>query len=242
MQFLVEAGLTRSQRPLPSWVPDWSLSSFWRTYNFSKKHSWISLKGIQENEKFYGASSHIEIRGWRTLRVLGNVVDKITELSNSVPNNFGYNRGPEDPARIDSSIAQLYIEAKVMVSQLSPNLEEGISILQNTFLGGSEGYFKPLSAAYMHSKILGQHAAHGEDNHKAIRAFDIDLRQRLSNRRFCLTENDYAGLVPSIAEVGDSMAWLKGEIAPFVLRKSGSMYDLIDDAFLNSFLCPINNK
>ena len=91
-----------------------------------------------------------------------------------------------------------------MVSEASLGIAENISDLQNTLLGGLEGRFTPLSAAYMHSKILGEHAAHGADTHKAIRAFDMDLRQRLSNHCFCLTKGDRMGLVPSIAEVGDT--------------------------------------
>ena len=234
MQLLVEAGLSRSQRPLPSWVPDWSLSLFWQTWNFSNKALWMSLKGMQENEQSRDVGiSSIEIENPKALKLLGNAVDEIMELSSPVPNTFEYDQGPEDRVRIDNSIAHLYAEAQSMISRSFLDSDQSIVNLQNTLFGGSEKRFTPLSTAYIHSKIVCQHAAHGNDDDRAIRAFDMDLRQQLSYRRFCRTRDDRIRLVPSIAEVGDSIVWLKGGTAPFVLRNNGTTHLLIGDACLN---------
>lgn len=49
-------------------------------------------------------------------------------------------------------------------------------------------------------------------------------------RRFAVTEKGYMGLVPIVAEKGDTIANFKGCRTPLVLRKKENMYCLIADA------------
>jgi hypothetical protein len=59
-----------------------------------------------------------------------------------------------------------------------------------------------------------------------------------SNRRFCVTRNEYFGLLPPAAQVGDLICLLLGGDAPVVLRRdeSDGLYSYIGDCYVHGIM------
>ncbi|CAM1505801.1 Fc.00g114380.m01.CDS01 [Cosmosporella sp. VM-42] len=235
IRLLADAGVSRSGRSLPSWVPDWSYNISWQTFNFTKQSSWTSLKAIRETETPKDAQVSLGKDDSRILTVFGTVIDEIVELSSPVSNTYRYNEGPGAATLIDQDIFDLYAYAKEKVPTDTSNSGEYMAKVQTTLLGGSGGLFTPLSDFFGCSKIL-KHKEPDAQNKQSVTAFDEILRERLSNRRFCLTKDGRMGLFPGISEKGDVVVWFMGATTTMTLRKKGEGYVLIGDAFIDGLV------
>lgn len=232
LELLADAGLGRSKRPLPSWVPDWSMSSSWQTFNFSNKSSWVSLNGMKGRERTTRGEVALCTEDPKALVASGAIFDEISSLGSSVSNTFDYNESAEVAQRIDQEIIEIYAKTKELTTTEGSDEAKNLSSIQVTFLGGAAGQFNPLSDFYKISTILSGKKP-GVENEVSVAAFDKTLRERLSNRRFCITEKGHMGLFPSMVEKGDKIVWFKGAKAPMVLRKNGVGYSLLGDAFIH---------
>ena len=67
------------------------------------------------------------------------------------------------------------------------------------------------------------------------------------NRRFCVTGNKYIGLVPAMAEVGDSVCLIAGAPVPYLLRsckataiddggRSRATWKFVGDAYIHGLM------
>ncbi|KFA78820.1 hypothetical protein S40288_05485 [Stachybotrys chartarum IBT 40288] len=231
-QLLSEAGLSRSNKSLPSWVPDWSFSVSWQTFNYSKAQTWVSLEIMDAS--IAASNSNATIRGNQPgiLNAQGCVVDRIFGVSTPVSNTYVYGEHQNRP-RIDKEVWELYHSAlKLALDNKERDQQKSQALLQLTLLGGTKSSFKPLHGFYQRSKALGDRPA-GPENAAAVETFDSELRERLSSRRFCTTSGGNMGIVAAMADVGDEVAWLKGVDAPMIFRRNGQAdHVLIGDAFM----------
>jgi hypothetical protein len=64
--------------------------------------------------------------------------------------------------------------------------------------------------------------------------FAYDLRiNNVNHRKATNTTKGYIGLAPGMAEVGDSVALLKGGKLPFIIRRKGDDWELVGDAYIH---------
>ncbi|KAF4457147.1 hypothetical protein FALBO_15265 [Fusarium albosuccineum] len=229
---LSDAGQSRSKRTLPCWVPDWGFNLSWQTFNFAKRSTWVSLNGLQRERPLDGARMVLDEEQPRKLRAWGYFVDEVVGLSSSVSNTFDYSK-KEHQKRIDREILDLFNSSeKLLLEADSGRYSEQESRLFQTLLTDSGERFKPLAGFYSRSRILGHQDA-GPEDEGSVKVFDERLRERLSNRCFCLTRDGRMGLVPAMSEVVDAIVWFEGVKAPMILREEeNNGYVLIGDSFI----------
>lgn len=233
-QMLLEAGQNRTVRRLPSWVPDWSHNESWQTYNYSKQSAWLSLSSLQKqsSEEQHQANTPGVVEA-NKLRTRLCTIDEIEKLSSPVSNTFLF-QDSSQRERINKEILDLYNDAQEIATNLDAANSSSVSsptTVQRALLGGNAGSFTPLSAFYDRSKAVG--TIEYDDSDGSIKAFDESLRERLSNRRFCITKHGRMCLVPSISELGDNICFLENVKSPFTFRvRSGNDLILIGDTFV----------
>lgn len=233
-RMLLEAGQHRAVQDIPSWVPDWSNSKSWQTYNYAKGIAWIPLNSLQ---KQLSLESRDSVTPGSTegsiLHTRVSILDEIDTLSSAVSNTFLY-EDVSERARIDNEVLDLYNSAQKMATKLNTtemNTNSTRTAVQKTVLGGDAKSFVPMDGFYGRSKIIG--SIQDDENGTLTAKFDEHLRERLSSRRFCVTKHGRMALVPSISEDGDTIGFVEHVESPFILRHKGnSCYTLIGDAFV----------
>lgn len=233
-QLLLEAGRNRTVRNVPSWVPDWSNNESWQIYSYAKQSAWLSLNSLRQRsaEKKSPVTTTVGVVEAGQLKTRACFVDDIDALSSAVSNTFVYENASERP-RINREVLDLYNSAQEIATGLTNDKFSAESIragAQRTLLGGTDKSFNPLYAFYERSKIMGTIQDDGEKD--SIAAFDETLRERLSNRRFCITKQGRMGIVPSISIAGDTVGFVEHIMSPFVFRDEGEgQHTLVGDAF-----------
>lgn len=232
-QLLLEAGRNRTVRNVPSWVPDWSNNESWQIYSYAKQSAWLSLNSLrQRSEEKKAPVATVGAVEAGQLKTRACLVDEIDALSSAVSNTFVYENFPER-ARIDEEVLDLYNSAQEIAARLitdESSAETTRTAAQRTLLVGTDKSFNPLYAFYQRSKIMG--TVQDDSEKDSIAAFDETLRERLSNRRFCITKQGRMGIVPSISKVGDAVGFVEHIKSPFGFRGEGKgQHTLIGDAF-----------
>jgi hypothetical protein len=237
-RLLLDAGRSRSRLDkLPSWVPDWSYSESWQIFSFGKKSAWISLNQLRTDtpQKLVESSGFIDSQQPHKLQTRVCFVDEVVGLSSAVSNTFMYEEVEHRP-RIDREVLDLYTSAQSLAIRLvSAGLDTNLvrDSVQRTLMGGNDVRFNPLRVFYQQSGIMGD-IAPSPENAASVTVFDERLRERLSERRFCITKNGRMGLVPALCDVGDDVTFVDSMQSPSLLRKSSiDDYILIGDVFLH---------
>lgn len=236
-KLLLDAGQSQAGRKLPSWVPDWSYNDFWHSFNYGKQAAWISLNQLRKDTTQADAklsiSGLIENQQPEKLRIRAWFVDEVIGVSSAVSNTFLYEE-VQERARIDKEILDLHDSAMHLGTKLTGTWwnTDLIDAVHRTLLGGSDANFKPLQDFYRQSRIMGSVDPSPEDS-GSVKVFDERLRERLSNGRFCITNDAGMGLVPSVCEIGDKVCMIEGMQSYAALRKKGvNNYVLIGDAWV----------
>jgi hypothetical protein len=63
-----------------------------------------------------------------------------------------------------------------------------------------------------------------------------NMARSIQGRRFAVTDQGYAGLVPTKTEVGDVICILRGFAVPFILRQQGLYFILIGDCYFHGMM------
>lgn len=66
--------------------------------------------------------------------------------------------------------------------------------------------------------------------------FELKIRRSISYRRMMRTNNDYLGLVPSLARVGDHVVLVQGMTTPAIVRHHDNGYEFIGDCYVHGIM------
>lgn len=237
LDLLAEAGLNRAGMLLPSWVPDWSFSSSWKSFNFSRQSSWTFLRSLRQTRDSENAHFRLNENDPQTILVPGAIFDTVVDVSSAVSTSSKSGGDSASAMRAKIEMIELYAKAKTMVpDQRDLGSESHLSRVQTTLMGGCTVY-SPLAAFFEGSKILGSRKGKLQQQAMvAVGLFDNTLVDRLSRRRFGLTMGGRLCLLPAVSEKKDWIVWFEGGKAPMVVREKGDGYVLVGDVFIDGLM------
>jgi Heterokaryon incompatibility protein (HET) len=255
-------GSARNLKDLPSWVPDWSCSSFagspGGTY-MATKEKWPSVR-------------EVTIRGTRdcnAIAITGKVLDKVRYLSTERVLTLNTNAVYEGNLVTERQYSW-YVEMKELVEQHVPEMyatrQPKEEALWRTLIGdqGADGV-RPASSEYGEYYRIWHRILADIENFIACckrnvlppgfntdqevmemivryTRFNSGFGQFNLGKRFCVTGNKYIGIVPPGTQPGDVICILFGADAPFVIReipRAGSMwksYSLVGDCYIHGIM------
>ena len=247
MQLLCEAGIWRSTRilpNLPSWVVDWSYREPTYVMNFNKHQEAPPILPLDQVPATcrYSASEVRFSQQPKVLCVTGAFIDKILFLSSAV--NVQLDAENSDSVEVLNHVLD---EAKMFVKECSKVQERYSDRLDTILFVATYGklsfdvaLMKGSRGPYLHHfnpvKLSEKYGfgRKGFDDMMSDYLADQPHKCEMGNRRLCVTEEGYIGLVPGVTEKDDLVAIFKGAKAPFVLRKTAqnpqALYILIGDA------------
>lgn len=237
LDLLAEAGLNRAEMLLPSWVPDWSFSSSWKSFDFSRQSSWTFLRSLRQTRDSENAQILLNEHDPQKILVPGAIFDEVVDVSSAVSTSSDRGGDSASAIRATNEMIELYAKARTMVhDQGDLGSESHLSRVQKTIMGGCTVY-SPLAAFFEGSKILGSRKRKLQQQAMvAVGRFDNALVDRLSCRRFGLTKGGCLCLLPAVAEKKDYFVWFEGGKAPMVVRQKGDGYVLVGDVFIDGLM------
>ena len=254
MQLLCEAGTMRfsKMQTLPSWAAEWSFNADWGATNYNKGASHVMLETMTPEKCHYPSSKVILTQNPRVISVTGGGTDRILLLTPSVATRAQ----SEQYEDFQKSTKSLFNEARKIVQECIHVQERyGASLgraFYKTIMGGEtssqlENYVE--SSGHLGERERGytdsEHrvAVHGEASPSPMppalfmQEFDRGIADHLGNRRFCVTQDGYIGLVSMLAEIGDLVVVLKGTKSRFLLRQTAQgRHVLIGDAYVHGMM------
>ena len=77
---------------------------------------------------------------------------------------------------------------------------------------------------------------HYEDKADAHKVYAECLQETLAGWKFAITKRGFAGVVPHLSHVGDSVAIMKGGCVPFVVRRSDERSRLVGECYVHGIM------
>lgn len=238
--------MSRSSLKLPSWVPDWRFLGGMHAFsNFS-----VYQPGLRRYAAAEGSEPSVELSDdLHHVLVTGARVDKIVGVT---PAWIFRTQNDLDHASLEKGLLDQEATAMKLIPQLdtidgsSHNTEESRKYTRTIFadsLSTRTGFtFQDPVALYQEvMKIL---RINREDGHKEDASFSGESKeyvQSLANlweRQLCITEKGRLALVPSLAQVGDSICIFFGGPAPFIVRVDDmdDTHILIAEAYVDGIM------
>jgi hypothetical protein len=235
----------KNQRNLPSWVPDWT-SYIQRPCGSYKVDECYQACGEKE--------ACIEFQslpgGCQILKIKGGTVDTITKVGEPwLPTLLDWQEwtySDDRCATFFDSIAAFCAESDTLGCDIYKDplqrLEAPWRIPCANKARDSRGTpCKPNASGteilegYTYIQNRRNTATLGADYSRDVQAYHITMGNMFKRRSF-LSKQGYVGLAPSHSKPGDVICILYGSVVPFVLRKKGSGYELIGEAYVHGIM------
>lgn len=239
MEVLCEAGTSRSSLDIPSWVVDWSYTADFYTLHHSKGRSRACLaKQVRKSN-----AEVVLTDDPSTVSAKGAIVDTVSGTTPAVrwstDDKSSYASGHHILMELDLASHELLEQREDYKSKYGADTLEAYA---RTIIGNDER-FTDAVALYEKSKTqLGgyQGDKKRDDSHIVLEPKDKEYYRcrdaNLEERRFGITRNGDMGLFPIPTLVGDEICIFQGCKAPFVVRKQGTAYSLIGDAYVHGLM------
>jgi hypothetical protein len=235
MQMLYRAGLSRQSYRFPSWIPDWTIKKpsslhddFEGSVSFAASGPQQSkIKSITDTDELLvegyevdeieiiSTSSNVEEEWKEYFKEIDNMIDSAVLLPvHHLPGDLKWKvpiAGVLWPKVAVSGGLDLKSSYVAFRNYLHSN-QKGKEVEQN----GHSVNGIDLSAEY--AMAIQQMTAKSFQKDSA--SYIAALQDTLHGWRFVVTKKGYVGVVPTMAQVGNLVAILKGGRVPFVLQKS----------------------
>lgn len=211
IQLLYRAGISCSESErdsrFPSWVPDWTTKRPIGLHDSSETDVTFSACGPQHPHIVLGpGSNELSVDGYDMDTILN-----ITTASNTESEWSAY--FAEIDAMIDKAVLSNTIGPK-------EDLKWKVPIAAAPFPTKlSYDAFRKYIASPLHNSANNLDRYDREVN--ARKSYTASLEGTLAGWKFVVTKRGFAGVVPALTRVGDTVAVMKGGCVPFVLRESG---------------------
>ena len=216
---------------IPSWVPRWELHLCRYAIGDS---TWPLLQSAD------GLTPKGEVISAKEIQVRGVVVDRV--VLTSEPH-------PTDTIPLDMALSTIGSFWSSAVSHPSPYKlsDRGKHLARALRCGRFRGVrevWDQHEAAYIRLLLGHWEAAHDErgygidiealSGHGDLEFAHAACRERMYGRKVLLTERGYLGLAGNVAQDGDFVGIIFGTATPFLLRRVGSNYQILGDAYVES--------
>jgi hypothetical protein len=222
MQLLYRAGISSRSNRFPSWIPDWTAKRPLGLHDSAETGITFSASGPQE-------ASIKCIPGTDELRVQGYDVDVIEGISTASNIKNEWKRYFEDlDEMIDSAVLS-------SVGDSPADLKWKVPVAGALFPRAAGSGAIDMKTSYIafrnYLEVTGKGSGVKEcrnggslitNRPSDSSSYIAALEDTLNGWRFVVTKRGYAGVVPTLTEVGDIVVVLKGGCVPFVMRKSAT--------------------
>jgi hypothetical protein len=219
IQLLYRAGITSAEHEskFPSWIPDWTVQRPVGLHDSSDSEFTFSACGPSSPHVTLGPMPNdLSVDGYNM-----DVILAITTTSNT-----------------ESEWEEYFVEVDEMIDQ---------AMLSDTL--GPKEHLKwkvPVAAAPFTSresyKAFREYIADplnvptNDGDYNAHKSYGECLKGTLTGWKFVITKRGFAGVVPSLSQVDDVVAIMKGGCVPFVLRESGEKWRLVGECYVHGIM------
>jgi hypothetical protein len=245
MELICEAGRSRSRSrsPLkfPSWVVDWSYNADTQAFHYSKGSSWTHLAPQARNF----AAEVLLTDNPSIISASGTIIDSI---DGTTPGICKSKYEIPSHASIERLFFKLDLAARKLLERMSERASKyGAGIWDayaRTIIGNNSRFKNPL-ARYEKARMKFCQFQQEEDERGVASDTVLEPEDEeyykcrdpyLQERRFGVTRKGYMGLFPLLTEAGDNVCIFRGCNIPFVVRKDGTTYSLIGDAYVHGLM------
>ncbi|KLU90125.1 hypothetical protein MAPG_09091 [Magnaporthiopsis poae ATCC 64411] len=214
----LEPDARSADSPLPTWVPEWSylevqnrsllhVNARLATFPFFDSTPFDASNGQPTKARFVRRSP--DSRGsFDVLRVWGIVVDNVSRVD-----TFG------EPESIEGQEMWCTKWVSVVSGRMIQNFADSIYMCVCDVLGLGVGVQVAVT-----------------ESQDSLEEFGGFLKNWIDGRRFVVSPKGWVGLVSRGAEPSDYICILQGARIPFILRKVGSYYTIIGEAYIHGLM------
>ncbi len=237
LELIREAGLSKTDLEIPSWVVDWSYNSHSLACNYSRGSRYpphVSLPDKPDTEIMLTDDPSI-------ISLIGAVFDSVVGITPGI-RPLGITSTSDivdDFVEFDEAAQELLIQVQTLPKIYNAGL---LNAYASTLIAGDERFVDPV-AAYEEAKAYVRQPGKGKCGDTSNIDVSLGLDQYfncrtpcLEMRRFCTTQKGYVGLVSIRAEEGDKICFFVGCETPFVVRRRGNVHVLIGDAYVHELM------
>ncbi|MCJ1350849.1 MAG: hypothetical protein MMC33_000830 [Icmadophila ericetorum] len=235
---LCEAGMTRCNLEIPSWVADWSFQKDAGRINFATSSAltpYPCLKSLSKIQK----SMDVALTGDPlVISVKAIIVDAITGMTSGF-HTFGRMRETlKSFSGFDREACDLWRGTGIAATRDGASLQEAYA---KTLILGDDRFSDPLG---LYEEAKAEYL-YNENNDGTLADFkkslDLDEYYRIrlvcvDGRRFGIMKKGCMGLFPLSSRVGDKVCFFQGCKTPFVLREGTTSYALVGDAYVHGLI------
>jgi hypothetical protein len=251
--------------PLPSWVPDWSVSDL-STSLRSTTVPWFNFNATAEDEAYTLLQSDDN----SVIGLAGEVIDNVSEVGDVyIDNTIGHTtriqrfkgmtkheaafNGWEKIARVHSGIKYWPTGEDILDAYwqtlIMGNVGDGYDVTKQQFHQWkrlhparipnllNSGWLQWMNLPVgLYVSISGVKAAFGDEyQHDPIVKFTKKLETTLYRKLFRTTKG-YIGIGPRSLQKGDGVALFKGGMVPLVMRSLGDKWELVGDCYVHGIM------
>lgn len=222
IQLLYRAGIicAEDENERPSWIPDWTSKRPSSLQDSSEIDSSFLACGPEPQHLILGP-------GPTELSADGYEIDTIITIS------AASNRKTEWPdyfAEIDSMIDKGVL-SDAMGARESLKWKAPIAGAPFPTLASYTAFRKHIA----NSTIVSSNDP-DDDEANVHKMYAECLQKTLARWKFLITKRGFAGVVPPLSQVGDSIAIMKGGCVPFVLRGSNERWRLVGECYVHGIM------
>lgn len=239
MEVLCEAGTSRSSLDTPSWVVDWNYTADFYALHYSKGSGRACLaKQVRKS-----TAEVLLTDDPSTISAKGAIVDTVFGTTPPV-------RWSTDDNSSHASGHHIFMELDLAAHELLEQREDcqskygadTLEVYARTIIGNDERFTDAVDLYEKSKTQLRKYQGDEkrDDSHNVPEPKDEEYYRcrvvNLAERRFGITRNGDMGLFPIPTVIGDEICIFQGGKAPFVVRKQGSAYILIGDAYVHGLM------
>jgi hypothetical protein len=219
IQLLYRAGITRTENEskFPSWIPDWTVKRPVGLHDSSDSEFTFSACGPQSPHLTLGPMPNdLSVDGYNM-----DVILAITTTSNTESEWEEYFANIDD--MIDEAMLSDTLGAKKDLKWKIPAAAAPFTS-RESYKAFREYIADPLNVST------------SDRDYNAHKSYAECLQGTLTGWKFVVTKRGFAGVVPSLSQVGDVVAIMKGGCVPFVLRESGEKWRLVGECYVHGIM------
>ena len=240
MEVLCEAGTSRSSLNIPSWVVDWSYTADFYALQYSKG----SARACLAKEARTSSAEVSLTDNPSTISAQGAMLDTVLGTTSAVrwsmDDRSDYASGHHIFMGLDLAAHELLEQREDYKSKYGADTLEAYA---RTIIGNDDRF---TDAVALYEKSKARFSGYqGDENEESLLLPIVESREKeyhrcrdrsLEERRFGITRNGDMGLFPIPTAAGDEICIFRGCNAPFVVRKQGTAYILIGDAYVHGLV------